>query len=69
MDVKGRVAWRGEEVPAGIAAGRVLNLKVWAVMKGVDLPDHVVSAAVRTDLDRVGSSFGKAAVFGDVRLR
>jgi hypothetical protein len=69
VDVECWVAGRGEEVAAGIAAGRVLGLVVWVFVDDVDLPDHVVSTAVRADLDRVGSSFRKAAVFGDVRLR
>jgi hypothetical protein len=56
VDVEGWVAGRSEEVAAGIAAGKVLVLVVWVFMKGVDLPDHVVSTAVRADLDRVWSS-------------
>jgi hypothetical protein len=69
MNVEGWITGRSEEVTAGIAAGRVLGLVVWVFVDDVDLPDHVVSTAVRADLDRVGSSFGQAAVFGDVRLR
>jgi hypothetical protein len=69
MDVKCWVAWRGEEVAAGIAAGRVLGLVLRVFVDDVDLPDHVVSTPVRANFDCIGSSFGKAAVFGDVRLR
>jgi len=73
MDVESWVAWRGKEVAAGVAVGGEvvrLSFKLSLVAGKVsgDLPDDIVSAAVRADFGRVRNSLEEGAVFGDVGL-
>ena len=70
VDVEGWVAWGGEEVAAGVAAGGGVRSGLgWAQPSGgevrVGLPDDIVSAAVRAYLGRVGHSFEEVAVGGN----